>query len=95
MSQRQKQGTMKFVKKSGGLLGKPSSTESSVQGLSKPSDNAQPISDQFVASNPTVHSGYKLRSLDKQLADTVVQAVSILPEKNQRTLRGVASSKRF
>ena len=93
MSHRQEK--VKFVKKSGGSLGNSSSTENSVQGLSKPSNMAQPIIDQSEASNLKENAGYRLRSKDQKLAFSIMEAVSTLSAKNQKTLQRVAYSKKF
>ena len=53
MSNQQKQGSIQFIKKSGGSLEKSSFTEKSVQGQSNPSNIAQQSSDQPMTSNPT------------------------------------------
>ena len=89
MSYRQKQGSLRFVRKSG------VDSEKSTTGLSKPSNVAQPISDQPIASNDSENAGYRLRSLDKQLASSILEAISGMTEKSLQTLRGVASSKKF
>ena len=89
MSYRQKQGTAKFIKKSGGptsQLGKPSSsTDSSVQ----------PQIDQLMASNLKDSAGYRLRSSDKKLAQSILDEIPLLDQKLQKTLRGIAVSRRF
>ena len=94
MSYRQKQGTTKFIKKSGGSdplaqasqLGKPSSsTDFSVQ----------PPIDQLMASVSKDSAGYKLRSSDKKLAQSILDEIPLLDQKLQKTLRGIAVSRRF
>ena len=51
--------------------------------------------DQPTTSIPTGDAGYRLRSMDTQLASQIIEAVSGLTQKEQLTLRGVANSKRF
>ena len=80
MSHRQE--TVKFVKKSGGTLENSSSTEISVQGLSKPSNHAQPTVDQSEAFNLKENAGYRLRSKDQKLAFSIMESVSTLSAKN-------------
>ena len=86
MSQRQKQENLIFIRKSGGQLGKPSSSTD----ISVPTP-----SDQLMASFSQDSAGYKLRSMDKQLAQLILDKIPLLDSKLQKTLRGVAVSRKF
>ena len=90
MSHSQKQGSTIFIRKSGGSAEKSAHiTEKSVPGPSNPTKTAQQSFDQLVASKPTENAGYKLCSLNKKLATSVIEAVPSLPSKS--TIHSVAS----
>ena len=95
MSQSQKQGTVTFIKKSSGPLEKSSPADISVPGLSIPSNNAPPTIDQSVASYQSEIAGYRLRSMDKQLAFSVLEAIPLLDQKFQKKFREIAVSRKF
>ena len=103
MSKQQKQGSTQFIKKSGGLnsleksssLEQSSFTDLSVQGLSRPSNNAQKTIVQPAASTVDESAGYRLRSTNKSLALSITESVASLGKKQHQTLKGVAVSKRF
>ena len=86
MSYRKKQESEMFIRKIGGL------TEKSVPGQNNPANIVPQPSDKSLVP---MDASYRLRSLDKQLATSILEILPSLDQKSTRKLRGVAVSRQF
>ena len=75
MSYRQKQESMKFIRKIGGP------TEKSVPGQNNPCNIVHNSTDKSIVP---MEANYGLRSLDKQLATNILEALPQLDQKSTR-----------